>query len=287
MIKAPAKFRKPMVANIKKYVTLVQNLVAKGKSGTEEDARIIINDILGDLLGYDKYNDLKTEFKDKNGRLDYVVKLSEGPNAKKKEKFDFVIEAKAACVDLKEDHINQSLTYCLTANIDYFILTNAKDWHLYMVKKSKSKNEAILIWEVNLNQGEDLEALVDEIYVLTKHAYLEDKWDFISDHSKATDMGDIMAVIYSDKFVKNICKALKDIHDVKVVEDVVRDILTDKVFKDPNKMNKNLLKKLNPTEVKAVEAKKEDAVTMEMAVAQHHEDVPPPFLGDEMDKKTA
>lgn len=53
-------------------------LIAKGKTSTEEDARIIINDILGDVLGYDKYNDLKTEFKDKNNRLDYVVKLSEG-----------------------------------------------------------------------------------------------------------------------------------------------------------------------------------------------------------------
>lgn len=285
MIKAPAKFRKPMVANIKKYVTLVQNLVAKGKSSTEEDARIVINDILGDVLGYDKYNDLKTEFKDRNGRLDYVVKLSEGPNCKKKDKYDFVIEAKAACIDLKEDHINQALTYCLTANIDYFILTNAKLWHLYKVCKSKSKNDASLIWEVNLNAGEDFEVLIDEMYVLSKHAYIDDKWEFISEHSKATDTGDIMAVIYSDKFLKSICKTLKDIHEVKVVEDVVRDILTDKIFKDTNKMNKSLLKKLNTVEIKQVEIKKDEPVLAPIEVV--HQEVPPPFQYDHADKKVS
>lgn len=282
MIKAPAKFKKPMSLGIKRYVTHVQNLVAKGKAGTEEDARIIINDILADVLGYDKYNDLKTEFKDKNGRLDYIVKLSEGPLAKKKDRFDFVIEAKAACVELKEDHVNQALTYCLTANIDFFMLTNAKDWHLYKVNKSKAKNEASLIWEVNLNAGEDAETLADEMYVLSKHAYIEEKWHFISDHSKATDMGDIMAIIYSDKFVKSICKSLKDIHDVKIVDEVVREILNDKVFKDVNKLNKNLLKKLNTVDQKPVEKK-----IIDVNVTPGTEDCPPPFSVEEQEKQTA
>lgn len=282
MIKAPAKFKKPMSLGIKKYVTHVQNLVAKGKAGTEEDARIIINDILADVLGYDKYNDLKTEFKDKNGRLDYIVKLSEGPHAKKKDRFDFVIEAKAACVELKEDHVNQALTYCLTANIDFFMLTNAKDWLLYKVNKSKVKNEASLIWEVNLNAGEDAENLADEMYVLSKHAYIEEKWDFISDHSKATDMGDIMAIIYSDKFVKSICKSLKDIHDVKIVDEVVRDIMNEKIFKDVNKINKNLLKRLNAVEVKTVEKKQ-----VELNSHTTTEECPPPFITTDTEKQSA
>lgn len=261
MIKVPAKLKKSMTSDLKRFVTHVQGLVAKGKTGTEEDARIIINDILGDVLGYDKYNDLKTEFKDRNGRLDYVVKLSEGPHAKKKEKFDFVIEAKAACIDLKEDHINQVLTYCLSANIDYFVLTNSKDWRLFKVSKSKNKNDAQLIWDVNLNNGSDIDALVDEMYVFSKHAYLDGKWDFVSDHSKATDAGDIMSIIYSDKFVKSICRSLRDIHDVKVVEEVVKEILAEKVFRDSASINKNLLKKLNAPEIKLQETKTENAMT--------------------------
>lgn len=272
MIKVPAKLKKTMTNDLKKFIVHVQGLLSKGKTGTEEDARIIINDILGDVLGFDKYNDLKTEFKDKNGRLDYVVKLSEGPNAKKKEKFDFVIEAKAACVELKQDHINQTLTYCLTSNIDYFVLTNARDWQLYRVLKSKTKNDAQLIWDVNLNDGSDIEALVDEMYVFSKHAYLDGKWDFVSDHSKATETGDIMSIIYSDKFVKSICRTLKDIHDVKVVDDVIKEILLSKVFKDSNSVNKNLLKKLNTIDIKPVEDKKE---TVTVLTTMPIDDCPP------------
>lgn len=283
MIKAPVKFKKTMLVELKKFIPHIQGLISKGKTGTEEDARIIINDILGYVLGYDKYNDLKTEFKDRNGRLDYVVKLSEGPNAKKKEKFDFIIEAKAACVELKDDHINQALAYCLTANIDFFVLTNAKEWKLFKTIKSKAKNDAQLIWEVNLNDGSDLDTLADEMYVFSKHAYLEGKWDFISDHSKATDMADIMSVIYSDKFVKSICKSLKDIHEVKVVEDVVRGILNDKIFKEPLKINKNLLKKLNTVEIKAVDVKKDEVHSNTLATTE----LPPPFDNEEANKKTA
>ena len=277
MIKAPAKFKKSISCELKKYIPVVQNLVAKGKTSTEEDARIVINDILADVLGYDKYNELKTEFKDKNGRLDYVVKLNEGPLSKKKDRFDFIIEAKASCVDLKEDHVNQAMSYCLQANIDYFILTNAVKWKLFEVNKSKTKNDSRCIWEVDLGKGADNEILADEMYVLSKHAYLEEHWTFISDHSKATDAGDIMAVIMSDKFVKNICKTLKDVHDVKIVEDVIKDTLITKLFKDDfNKLNKRLLTKLNTPDTKP-EIKKEEgrAVVTQVVV----EECPPPVPG--------
>jgi len=268
MIKAPAKFQKTASTHLKKFVPIIQTLVQKGKAGTEEDARILINDILADVLGFDKYNDLKTEYKDKNNKLDYVVKLTEGPNSRKKDKFDFVIEAKAAHEELKESYVNQALQYCATSNIDYFILTNAKEWKLFKHKKVKGKPEAHLIWEVNLSGGKDFEVLADDMFVFSKQAYTEEKWDFICDHSKATDMGDIMAVIYSDKFVKNICRALKDIHEVKVNEDIVKEILTQKIFKDYSKTNKNLLKKLNTAEIKPEEVK---------IAPISLEDVPPPF----------
>lgn len=250
-----------MMNELKKFIVHVQALAAKGKSSTEEDARIIINDILAYVLGYDKYNDLKTEHKDRNGRLDYIVKLSEGPNAKKKEKYDFVIEAKAAGQDLKQDHVNQTLTYCLSASVDHFILTNAKEWQLYKVVKSKNKNEAQLIWETNLNHGCDLETLVDDMYVFSKHAYIENKWEDVADMNKATDVADVMAVIYSEKFIKSITRTLRDVHDVKVSETALQEVIAEKVFKDFSLLNKNLLKKLNAPEIKSRKIQEEHKET--------------------------
>lgn len=247
MIRVPAKNKKTISQELKKFQIHIQNLVSKGKSATEEDARILINDILSDVLGYDKYNDLKTEFKDKNGRLDYVVKLTEGPNAKKKEKHDFVIEAKSTAVDLKEDHVNQTLSYCLSLSIDYFVLTNVREWKLYKVINTKSKTAADPIWEVNLLNGTDIDTIAENMYIFSKYAYIEKTWEQVSDLSKATETGDIMAILYSEKFLKLICKQLKDIHDVKVSEVKIQDVMSGEIFKDFSKLNKNLLKKLNAT----------------------------------------
>lgn len=245
MIRVPAKNKKIISQELKKFQIHIQNLVSKGKAATEEDARILINDILSDVLGFDKYNDLKTEFKDKNARLDYVVKLSEGPNSKKKDKHDFIIEAKSTAIELKEDHVNQTLSYCLSMSTDYFVLTNVKEWRLYRVINTKNKTGAELIWDVNLLNGSDIDTMSEEMYVFSKYAYIENTWDQVSDLSKATDSGEIMAIICSDKFAKMICRQLREIHEVKISEDKIIEILSSEVFKDYSKLNKNLLKKLN------------------------------------------
>ncbi len=275
MIRVPLKNKKTISLELKKFQIHIQNLVAKGKIATEEDARILINDILSDVLGYDKYNDLKTEFKDKNGRLDYVVKLSEGPNAKKKEKHDFIIEAKSTALDLKEDHVNQTLSYCLSMSVDYFILTNVKEWRLYRVINTKNKTSADLIWDVNLLNGVDIDTMSEEMYVFSKFAYIENTWDQVSDLSKATDAGEIMAIICSDKFTRMICRQLKEIHDVKISEDKILEVLSTEIFKDYTKINKNLLKKLNNVTKVSEKAKEEGSKTETTSSTAESTDIGP------------
>jgi hypothetical protein len=257
MIKAPAKFKKSMMASVQKFIEVI---AGKAKSGVnEEDTRIIINDMLGDVFGYDKYHDIKTELREKGDRFDYAIKLSEGPNAKK-EKYDFIIEAKALSTELKEQHVEQTLKYCLQANIDYFILTNAKHWQLYKVINTKKTNEAKLIFETDFGKGADANALIDEMYAFSKHAYLEKEWDFIAKCTAATDAGDVMAVIMSDKFLASIVRALKDYHEVDVNVEAVKETLTKKIFKDGyGKLNKKFYKELNEVKTK----KKKDAESSE------------------------
>jgi len=116
MIKIPSKIKKNIASELKRYTPIVQNLKNKGNSTSEDDSRIVLNDILSDVLGYDKYNELRTEQREKAGRLDYVVKLTDGPFANKKDKIDFIVEAKAIHQELQNKYVDQTLTYCLTTN---------------------------------------------------------------------------------------------------------------------------------------------------------------------------
>jgi len=100
MYKVPAKYKKQIVQELKTFVPLINALISRSKSSSEEDARILLNDMLHSVLGYNKLNELKTEMRDKSNRFDYGVKLTDSPIKGKADKLDFIIEAKACHVEL-------------------------------------------------------------------------------------------------------------------------------------------------------------------------------------------
>lgn len=258
MYKVPAKYKKSITDELKKFVPLIHNLQARGKRSSEDDARILLNDILSYVLGYDKYNELRTEFKEKNGRLDYVVKLMDGPNKNKKDKFDFVIEAKAVHVELTQHHIDQTLSYCLAKGLDYFFLTNALKWQMYKVKRSKSKPEAIILHEVNFSTSNSFESLAEEFYLFSKAAYVNDDWTKVQKLMNATKVDDVAAVLLSDKLIKIVAKEMSNLSKIKVNDDVIRDIIENQIIKsEVNTLNKRLLSKMNERPKKVKEKKAE------------------------------
>jgi hypothetical protein len=260
MYKVPTKHKKGIEQELKKFVPLINNLQAKGKKSTEEDARILLNDILSYALGYDKYNELKTEMRERNDRIDYVVKLSEGPNSKKDNKFDFVIEAKAAHMKLSQSHVDQTLSYCLKIGIDFFVLTNAVNWQLYKVKRSKNAPSARLIHEVDFSANNNIESLVDDFYLFSKVSYLNGDWKSVLEVAKATNVEDIVAVLLSNKIIRNISKEIYATSGVKVSDEMVKDIVENQIVKSSvEKVNNKLLRKINvkPKRKKKATSRKE------------------------------
>lgn len=252
MYKVPARHKRTITQELKKFVPLVTSLQARGKSSTEEDARILLNDIFHNVLGYDKYNDLRTEMRDRNGRIDYVVKLSDGPYKNKQDKFDFVVEAKAAYVELNQHTIDQTLSYCLTSGTDYFLLTNAVKWQLFKVKRNGKTPTAIILHEVNLGVSNDYDSLAEQFYLFSKISYLNNDWKSVTNIVKATKVEDVVAVILSDKIIKAITKELSNLHDLKVSEDAVKDIVENQIVKaEVSDVNTRLMKKLNTKTVKS------------------------------------
>ncbi|MBD66343.1 MAG: hypothetical protein CME62_14120 [Halobacteriovoraceae bacterium] len=258
MYKVPAKHKRTITTELKKFLPLIHNLQARGKQSSEDDARILLNDILNYVLGYDKYNELRTEMREKNNRFDYVVKITDGPHKRKKDRYDFVIEAKAAHVKLKEDYVNQTLSYCLSKGMDYFFLTNAVKWQLYSVKHSKKNPTAKLLHEVDFSLSNSVETLAEEFYLFSKASYLNGDWKNVCKHAQATKVEDVVALLLSDKIIKTVAKELSKESGIKVHQDIVKDIVENQIVKsEVNKINKRLLKKINtPAQKKASSAKK-------------------------------
>ncbi len=246
MFKVPAKNKKKISDELKTYLPIINGLVSKGKTSTEEDARILLNDILHNVLGYNKFNELKTEVVSKNGRVDYVVKLTDGPLAKKQDKFDFVIEAKACSVELSQTVIDQTLTYCNNMAIEYFMITNAREWQLYYIQSKKGKvPTAQLIHRISLTSTTNVEDLAETFYLFSKASYINSDWKTVSDIRSITKTEDVIAVLLSDKNLRLIAKELST-EKVKVTEESIREILETNLLKHCiHECNKKLLLKLN------------------------------------------
>jgi len=285
MYKVPIKYKRSISQELKNFVPLINSLQAKGKSSTEEDARIILNDIFHNVLGYDKYNELKTEMRDKNNRIDYAIKLSEGPNKNKTDKLDFVVEAKASHVELNQHAIDQTLTYCLTIGVDYFIITNAVKWQLYRLSKLGKKPTAYIIHEVNLGLSNDFDALAEEFYLFSKASYLNDDWKNVSQVKKATKIEDVVTVILSDKILKSITKELSHYHEIKISEETIRDIIENQIIRsEVSEVNKRLLKKLNEKPNSKKTDDKSENQTLSTLASEPLDEMSPTIQNDIEDK---
>lgn len=259
MIKIPLKLRKSVSVGLKTFTPIIQNLKAKGNSTTEDDSRIILNDMLSDVLGYDKYNELKTEQREGAGRLDYAVKVIGSPFSTKKDKIDFIVEAKAIHQVLSPKYVDQTLSYCLTTNTPYFILTNVRQWLLYRVVPAKKNNrpETKLIHEVDFTDVNNLETLTEDFCVFARSSYLAGYWKEAETFQKVTNANDIFTVLLSRKILKSVVKVLRDIHDVKVSEEDIKDIIETKIANGKTlEINRQLLKRLD-SEPEKKKAKKE------------------------------
>lgn len=122
---------------------LKPTLMLKEKDAGEADTRHLVTDILFELLGYDKYENLTAEFSVKGDFADYGIRIE-------KQLVAFV-EVKRISQKLLISHLRQVESYALKEGVQWAILTNAQVWQAYHVMPVKGQqSEVTLIFEVDL-----------------------------------------------------------------------------------------------------------------------------------------
>ncbi len=117
--------RKPTQSQIAKlreaveFFTPVIKRSLQNKSN-EADTRIIINDLLEKVFGYDKYFEVTAEHMVKSTYVDYAIVIDG--------KAEILIEVKSMDSNLKQDHIRQTVNYAASEGVKWAILTNGCEW---------------------------------------------------------------------------------------------------------------------------------------------------------------
>lgn len=110
--------------SLRKYQRVLES--ARTRDVNESDTCVIVSDFLGEVLGWDKYSEVTTEFAIRSTFCDLALKVDG--------RVVFLIEVKSVGTDLKDNHLRQALDYAANAGIEWVILTNGITWQAHRMR---------------------------------------------------------------------------------------------------------------------------------------------------------
>mgnify|MGYP005756231021 CR=1 FL=1 len=258
MITINARTKERLTKGVRKFQPILSR--AKTADINESDTVTIVTDMLCEIFGYDKYENVTSEFAVKKTFCDLAIKLND--------KVQFLIECKAIGLDLKDDFIRQATNYAADYGVDWVVLTNGAEWRIYKISFTKPIEKEMVyafnIIDINTKKQSDLEML----YYLCVEAF--------SKASKAT-LDDLLSqkqimnrfvlgqIILSDpvidairKRLRKLCPDIKtsneEIHDIVISEIVKREIIEGEDSDDARKKLQKLERALAKAEEKPVDS---------------------------------
>lgn len=184
---------------VKRYRTILAQ--AKKRDVSESDTVVIIGDMLADVLGYEKYIEVSTEFAIKGTYVDLAVKVG-------KEVY-FLVEAKAIGVELKDIHVRQVVDYGANQGVEWAVVTNGIVWRVYRIEFKKPISHS-LIAEVNLLDADSKDAGVAEFFSnLCKEGFAKSQMEEFYEQHQATNSHTLAAVLLSDQMLNHLRLGLR------------------------------------------------------------------------------
>ncbi|WP_084517831.1 type I restriction enzyme HsdR N-terminal domain-containing protein [Microtetraspora niveoalba] len=183
---------------IRRYAKPLGDLVAR--DANEGDTRLLITDFLCAGLGYDKYEDLTTEYQVKGEFADYGVRIDKQLVA--------FIEVKRCSQKLNTKHLRQVQMYAVNEGVEWMILSNGQVWQAYHMTAGLPVVVDLAL-EVDLLSDTGLAAKTDALFYLTKEAFKRRLIDDLWRARAATSPKSLAQVLLSDVVADAIRKELR------------------------------------------------------------------------------
>lgn len=224
--------------------TYKKKYLRKEFSALDESAtRIMTNYFLTEILGYRELEEIKTEYRIRSEYADYVIQL--------KRKKHFVVEVKSIELDINERHLRQSLSYAANEGIDWILLLNGREIHLYRVNFGKPVTTT-LIYKLDLLDTADFKKAPELIWYLSKKAVERKELETFWKRTNALNPNNLVKLLYSEEIVKRLRNDLKDqtgiYFQMEDVAESLQHIIADKIdFPKPRlRIKKKPAKKSEP-----------------------------------------
>jgi hypothetical protein len=222
MIKIPKKVLDRFSSQLKTY----QNIASSHKTRdvSEADTVTLVKDVLAYLFGYDKYIELTGEQQIRGTFCDLAVKIDG--------KIRYLIEVKAAGIDLNDSHLRQAINYGVNQGIEWVVLTNSVEWRLYRIKFGQPVDfEAVSTFNL-LNVNAKNEDDQQRMFLLCREGIATDAMGIYHQHTQLLNKFTVAQVVLSEPVVAIIRRELRRLFpELKVNPDQISDILMNEVLK--------------------------------------------------------
>lgn len=221
-MKLPKKFTERVSQSLKTYQAIA--LAHRTRDVSEADTVTVVKDILSDIFGYDKYTELTSEQQIRGTFCDLAVKIDG--------KIRFLIEVKAAAIDLNDSHLRQAVNYGAHQGIEWIVLTNSIEWKLYRVKFGQpiDQEEVSCFSLANVNSKKDDD--LNRLFLLSREGFVADAVTVYHQQAQVLNKFTIAQILMSVSAAKFIKKEMRRLFpDIKVDEENISDLLVNDILK--------------------------------------------------------
>ena len=225
MINVNTKIKERMTKGLKKFQPIL--LKAHAADVNESDTVTIITDMLCEIFGYDKYENITSEFAIKKTYCDLAIKMQD--------KIPLLIECKAIALNLKDDYVRQATNYAADSGIEWVVLTNGIEWKIYHITFGKPIDKE-LVYEFNMcDLNTKNQTDVELLYYLCIEAFAPNSKATLEDLRQQKQIFNrfvIGQVILTDAGIDSIRKCLRKLYpEIKATNDEIYNIVCNEVFK--------------------------------------------------------
>ncbi len=207
-------------AGIRRFGKPLADLAAR--DANEGDTRLLVTDFLCDVLGYDKYADLTTEYRVRGEFADFGVRVD-------KQLVAFV-EVKRVSTKLGLKHLRQVQNYALNEGVEWVALTNGATWQVYHITAAVPVVTE-LAFEVDLLAEGGLSDKAASLFYLTSESLKKKRIDELWQARRATSPESLAKVLRSEKVLEAIRKELWRQTEHRASAEQVLDLLEQTVLR--------------------------------------------------------
>jgi predicted type IV restriction endonuclease len=221
-MRIPKRVEDRFSKTLKKYQIVAES--HKARDVSEADTVTLIKDMLAEVFGYDKYQELTSEQAIRGTFCDLAVKLDG--------KIKLLIEIKSAGVKLNDNHLRQALNYGVNEGIEWIVLTNSVEWKVYKVIFGQPVDfEEITSFDI-LNVSAKSEEDKQKLFLLCREGMSSDAIETFHEHIQIFNKFTISQIIRSESVLSQIKKDLRRLFpEVKIDVDDLKIIIEEEVLK--------------------------------------------------------